>query len=97
MFSDIQSLLPKTIKRSGLGRQVLETKAIETFHGLADQLVTGDVRDSLRAMYLSGSTLMVASLSPFATEEIRKNESRIVSYINCQLGEPAVRRLGYLT
>lgn len=97
MFNDIQSIFLKTIKRSGLGKRVEEAQVMETFNKVIDQLLPGDLRDKVRPMYFSYGNLTIASLSPFATDEIKAKEAEIKKIINQELAGFVVRKFTYLT
>ncbi|KKR21314.1 MAG: hypothetical protein UT48_C0010G0062 [Parcubacteria group bacterium GW2011_GWE2_39_37] len=97
MFNDIQSIFLKTIKRSGLGKRVEEAQVLESFNKVIDQLLPGDLRDKVRPMYFNQGSLAVASLSSFATDEIKAKESEIIKIINQELAGFVVKKFIYLT
>lgn len=96
-MQDIQSILPRSIRRSGLGQKMEEAQVLELFNEFADQVLPGDVRESVRPLYLGGRILTIASLSGFATNELRQREAEVLKYINQRMTGQIVRKLNFLT
>lgn len=97
MFKDIQSILPKSIQRSGLGKKMDEVRVLEEFTILTDKLLPGDVRSGVRPMSLNARVLTVASLSSFATSLLKKNEAALIKELNQTMKAQLVRKIVYLT
>ncbi len=97
MFKDIQSILPKSIARSGLGKKMDEAQVLEIFNEVADKIIPGDIRDTVRPLYLNSRILTIASLSGYATEILRKKEAETIKLINQKMTSQIVRKLNFLT
>lgn len=97
MFNDIQSILPKSLKRSGLGPKMEEAQIFDLFNEIADRIMPGDVRESIRPIYFNSRILTIASLSSFATAEMKQKEDLIIGFINEKMTRRAVRKLAFLT
>lgn len=80
-MQSIADIIPNAIRRGGLGRKLREQEVLEAFELAADRFVPGDLRSYVRAMYVRGSILTVASLSGTATAIMKQKEREILAYI----------------
>jgi len=74
-----------------------EAQVFDFFNMIAEQLLPGDKRDSVRPVYLNSRVLTVASLSSFATAELKQKEAQVISFINEKMAGRAIRKISFLT
>lgn len=80
-MDSIADILPRAIRRSGMGRKIREQEVLEAFELAANEFLPGDLRSYVRGMYSRGSILTVASLSGYATNILKQREREILAYI----------------
>jgi hypothetical protein len=95
-MDSIGNILPNTLKRGGIGRKLREVEALEFFELEADQALPGDLRGSVRGITVQGSVLTIASLSGYATRELKRQEGYILANINAKIEGKKIERIKYL-
>ncbi len=95
MFN-IKSLLPKSIQRAGITRQVATVQIIKTFTELADQILPATVVRRIKAVDVKDRMIIVASLSPSAIKELQSREEEIIERINKKFGFEVLKKIKYL-
>jgi len=96
MFIDIKNILPKSVERSGAGRQIEAAKIIEVFDNMKNALLPGHIASKAKALYIRSGVLYIASLSGIVTQELKYKESDIIEYINKAVGREAVKKIRFL-
>ncbi len=97
MFNSIKDILPKTLARSGIGRQIQAAQIIKQFDELKDLVLPGHISNKVKAVYIKNRILYVASLSSIVTQELRFRESEIIEAINERLGKKTIEKIRYLS
>lgn len=96
MFNSIKDILPKTVSRSGIGRQLQAAQVIRLFDEIKDQILPGHISNKVKAVYAKNKVLYVASLSSIVTQELKFRETEIIDTINGKLGKKIVEKIRYL-
>jgi len=96
MLQTVGSLLPQSIRRSGIENQVLSAQIIQTFHEELKSLFGPRVLKRVQAKNLRHKVLTVAVLNSVLAQEIRLHEGEIITNINTKYKKNLVERLRYL-
>jgi hypothetical protein len=79
-----------------LGKKLKETEALELFEVVIDGYLPGDLRASVRAVQFHNQVLTIASLSSYATRELKRYEPAIIRHMNSQLEWARVLKFRFL-
>jgi len=96
MFHPLKNLLPKSLERSKIGRQVEIAMVLEEFTKVVSQMFGEKTGKKVRPMYLKNKIITVATLSSVLAQELKLNEIKIIKKINEKFGREVVERLRYL-
>ena len=97
MFYNLKSLLPKSIKRAGIAKE-LKNKQIIDFFNLAKKIfLKAELADRIKPMYLRNKILYIASLSSVAAERLEPRQAEIISEINKKFGPGTVKKIKFIT
>lgn len=97
MFKDLKSLLPKTIKRAGLNRQIKQQEQLKLFQQVALEFLSSELAKEIKPLYIYDHILTVVSLSPAAVAVLAKKEQFIIKRMNEILGGGELKRIRCLT
>ena len=89
----IGSILPKTIKRAGIEKEIKFVRVIELFEDNKDVFLSPDLSGKVRAIYFKDNTLNIASLSAQASQELTARQNDIVEWINNEMDEKIVEKV----
>lgn len=95
-MDSIANILPNAMRRGGLGRKIREQETLELFEQELDLFLPGDVRGSVQVMSIDGSVATIASLSGFATQQLKRQEGYILANINKKVEGKKILRIRYL-
>ncbi len=95
MFRDIGSLLPKSIKRAGLARQIKAAQVLKIYEEIVRQYLPDSLASKLKPLYVRDKTLTVASLSSVIAQEMRFKERELLEKINGALGAEVIEKIRY--
>jgi len=97
MFREIKSILPKSIRRAGIGRQVQDTLIIKLFNEIKEKLLITASSEKIRPVYAKGGVLVIASLSSSATKELQTKEKEIINEINNNFKKRVINKIKCIT
>ena len=97
MFNDIRSIIPRSIKRAGIKRAIIETDVFSHFLAVAKKFLSEEEMPKIKPVFLRDGILIVASLSEDSTTKLGQKGDVIISEINERLGEQKVKGLKILT
>lgn len=95
-FKSLGDILPKHVKKQGIGEQLEATVMLEYFMTKAKELWGSDVEQDMKPMYVKNKTLTVAVTNAPLAQELKLHEAEILEYITKKAGFDAVERLRYL-
>lgn len=96
MLQTIGSILPQSLRRTGIEKQVLSAQIIQTFHEELKSLFGPRVLKRVQAKYIRHKVLTVAVLNSVLVQEIRLHEGEIMAKINAKYKKILVERFRYL-
>lgn len=91
MFKDIKSIIPKSVKRSGISKDLKSEVISRVFKAETVKLLSPDLASKIRPLYIRGGIIKIASLSTTAIKELEQLEEKIINNINKSLGKEAVK------
>ena len=97
MFNGIGDLLSKTIKRSGIYKQVEANQILEAYTDFVNHALPGHISDKVKPLYLKNKILHVASLSSLITQELKFRETEIIDHLNKSFGSSVINKIRYIT
>ncbi|MBU4512827.1 DUF721 domain-containing protein [Patescibacteria group bacterium] len=95
-FQLIGKLLPKSIKRAGLSRQVEASLICSEFDNLIKHVFSPQILNQVKAMYFQNNTLTIAVLNSTLAQEIKLRERKIIGKLNNRFGKDVVLGLRFL-
>ena len=96
-FHDIKSLLNKSIRQAGIGRQINATNVVEFFNQKAPELLGPALAQDVEAKYLRNHALAVACKSSLVMQELRYREGDILAALNTYNSGQKISKLVYLS
>jgi len=96
MFQPIKNLLPKSLERSKIGRQVEISMILEEFNRVVEKILGEKATRRIKPLYLKNKVITVATLSSVLAQELKLNEEKIIKKINEKFGREIVLKLRYL-
>lgn len=97
MFNDINSILSRTTKKSGIKDELKAGECIRLFAVEASRCLGDELAGKIKPLYVKDAIITIASLSDAAVQELNKCEQEILSKINASLGEKYVKEIRYLS
>ena len=97
MFKDIRNIIPRSIKRAGISREVAETDVFALFKKAGEKVLRAENLSKLKPVFFKSEVLFIASLSDAAIRDLKDNESEIIEYINNILEKEDVKKLKIMT
>lgn len=97
MFKDLKSILPETIKKTGLACKLESFEVLKIFSRIAGLILAGNLIEKIMPINVEGKQLTVAALSPDVVRELRYFEPKIIQEINEKLGKIAIEKINYIT
>jgi len=95
-FQKVGAILPKSIKRAGISRQLEASMICEQADKEIKRIFGEKIGSQSKALYYKDNTLTLAVLSSVLAQEIRFREVEIRRVLNDRFGEGAVERIRYL-
>ena len=97
MFKDLKAILPKSIKRAGISKQIKETEILTFFQDELDRVLEPELLERVRVLYFKDKIITLAVLSEEIAQKIRFYEKEILGNINELLEKQEVEKVRYLT
>ncbi len=94
---DLKTLISKTVKRNQANSKIKDALILSFFNQAVKKFFKGEFNGKVSPLYFKEGNLIVASLSATVVEKIKKEECKIVDYINKNLEENLVDKINYLT
>lgn len=95
-FQKLSAILPKTIKRAGISRQIEASMVCEAADEAVKRIFGEELARQARALYFKDNWLTLAVLSSVLAQEIRFREDEIMRVLNGRFGQGTVGRIRYL-
>jgi len=95
VFHDINKILPGSIQRAGVGRQVQASQILDIFEKSARQILSDEVVKQIKPLHIKNNILTIACLSSLVMQEVQYREKEIIEKINKEVGGETVRKLRY--
>ena len=96
MFKDVKSLLPKTIKKIGISRQLDSVRLIKIFEKTIISELSSDFANKIKVLYIKGKIVSLVSFSSEATRQIKSLETNLVNRANKTAGDNYVEKIRIL-
>lgn len=97
MFCDINSILFKVTKRSGIRKELRASECLRMFQEEVSRIIGNELAEKIRPLYIKDATITVASLSEHAVEKLALREPEIILRINRNMGDSFLHRIRYLS
>jgi predicted nucleic acid-binding Zn ribbon protein len=97
MFLDINSILSRATKKSGIKSELKASECISLFAAEAGRCLGDELAKKIKPLYVKDAVITIASLSDIAVQELNKYEQEILLKINASLGEKYVKEIRYLS
>jgi predicted nucleic acid-binding Zn ribbon protein len=96
MFHSLKNLLPKSLERSKIGRQVEISMVLEEFSRAVEKILGEKSARRIKPLYLKNRVITVATLSSVLAQELKLNEDKIIKKINEKFGREIILKIRYL-
>jgi hypothetical protein len=96
MFQDLKTLLPKSIKRAGLGNAVEAAKVLKAFEEIVLDYLPERAVEKIKPLYVKDKILTIASLSSVITQELGFKETELISKINSKFGQEIINKIKFI-
>jgi predicted nucleic acid-binding Zn ribbon protein len=93
MFTPIQKILPKAIKKLGLAREVEAALICEKYRKLAPQLIHVNALQHTSPKFYRGKTLTIGVVNSSWAAALMAQKERLIELINKELGKKMVADL----
>ncbi len=97
MFQDLKTILPKSVKRAGIGDKVEEKQALKMFGEALNGFLSDGSDAQVKILYIKEGVISLACLSDETVEKIKANQKEIIDIINKNIGKDFIRQVRYLT
>lgn len=95
MWQPLSRLIPQSLKKAGVAKQVSDAMVCEEFNKIATHILGGE-SEHCRAAYLKDNNLTVAVLSGSAANELKLYEADILRALAERFGEGKVVGLRFM-
>jgi len=96
MFHGLKNLLPQSIQRAGITKQIGANLVLHTYKKVAAEILGKDIAGQTSPMYLKNNILTIACLSSLIMQELQYREKEIITALNKEMGADIVKKLNYL-
>ena len=96
MLQTVGSLLPQSVRRCGIERQVQASRVIDAFHEELIKIFGPKILKRAQAKAIKNKVLAVAVLNSVLVQEIRLHQEEIIKGINARYNKTLVERLRFL-
>jgi len=96
MVTPLKNLLPESIQKAGIAKQVGAAVVCNEFDKIMLEIFGDKVKNKVKAQYVKNGTLTVAVLSSVWGQEIKLHEQEILEKLRQKVGENKVERLRFL-
>ena len=97
MFIDINSIIPKALKRAGLTGAMCEAGTFEEFTKEARRILKGEEANKLKPVFLQDDILFVAAISESIVKKLEDKKGLIIKNINNSNCQCEIKDIQYLT
>jgi len=95
MWQPIGNLIPSSIKKAGISKQISDSMVCEEFDNIA-KVILGDLASKCRAVYVKDRCLWIACLSSSVSNELKMNEHDILLALEDKFGRQRIVGLRFL-
>lgn len=92
-FAQLKDLMPRSLQRAGIKKQVEYTLALERARDVMAALMGEDICDYANPAFVQNRTLTIATLSSGAAASVGMYENDILEYVNSGFMRPIVDRI----
>ena len=96
-MESIGNIIPKALQRGQIGRMIREQEELDVFKLVLDQILPGDLRYSVRGLYVHNSLLTAASLSGAATLILKEKQAEMLSLMKQLEPRTRIRKIRILS
>ncbi len=96
MFKNFGSLLHQRVNRSPVLKGAAAALTVEAGNAQLQEIFGKDIAEYAQVAYLKDGTLTIGCLSSTIAQEIKLQESSLITAINKRLGASLVKKLRYL-
>jgi predicted nucleic acid-binding Zn ribbon protein len=95
-FIKLEEILPKSIKKAGIKKQVESAKILEEFNEVASRVFGPRVMKKIKPLYLRNGNLTITCLSSVLAEKLKAKEEKVLQELNRPYKKRIVERLRFL-
>lgn len=92
----LKDLLPASIQKAGITKQVNAARVCNEFNALLGEVLGEKVAKKAKAMYVKNGTLTIAVMSSVIGQEIKLHERELLEKLQKNVGEKTVESLRFL-
>ena len=96
MWQPLGNLIPDSIKKAGIGKQISDAMVCEEFNSLAKHIL-GTAAEHCRAVYIKDRCLWIAVLSSVVSNELKLYEADIMKGLANKFGAERVTGLRFMS
>ncbi len=97
MFHDLKDLLPGSIGRARMTRQVEAVNIIEEVYRIIHDRLGADIAKQIKPFHVKNKILTIQCASSLIMQELKYREQEIVFLLNKRVGRPVVIKLRYFS
>ena len=97
MFQDLKTILPKSVKRAGIGKKVERKQALKMFREALQGILGSDSAAQVKVLYIKESVISLACLSKETVEKIKNSQDEIIEIINKNIGKDVIKQVRYIS
>jgi len=96
-FSGIKNLLPQSIRRAGITKQIDANLTLHIYEKIAKDILGEEISRQTKPLYVKNNILTIACLSSLIMQELRYKEGELVERINKEMGSWVIKKLNYIS
>jgi len=96
-MESIANIIPKALRRGQIGHMIREQEELDVFKLVLDHILPGDLRHSVRGLYIQGSLLTAASLSGSANIILKEKQAEMLTLMRQFEPRTRIKKIRILT
>jgi hypothetical protein len=95
-FIKIEKLLPKSVKKAGIKKQLDSAKILADFGEIGSQVFGPEAIKKIKPLYIKDGTLTITCLSSVLAQKLKAQEKRLIWELNRPYHRKIIERLRFL-
>lgn len=96
MWTKVSELLPKTVNKSGLKKQILAAQICDSYRKLAPKILGESIAKKTKAKYFSLGVLFLQSENNIVAQQVYIKHQKIIAEINQKIGTEDLKDIKFI-